>query len=191
MRCPLSQLVSAAAEALANDVHELLLPSLHVPGRAAASAAHASVTPQKSRQQQRVLQPPPRVLPQEESTASAGGGAVAVAFKRRTVVTHSGGVVTSTAGDVSTAAAVASVHEYGAGIESNSNDLLDDAMVASTCPSGCSRSLHSPLYLLVSQATAAAQLLRHPACRSLSTSQHLSRYRRAWNCAAMLLTPSI
>jgi hypothetical protein len=41
-----------------------------------------------------------------------------------------------------------------------------------------SRCLHPPLplYLLVFQVTAAAQLLRHPACQSLLMSQHSSRY---------------
>lgn len=191
MHLPLYQLVSAAAEALANDVHELLFPSLYVPGRAAALAAQVSVTPQKSRQQQRGLQPPPRALPQEESSASAGGGAVAVAFKRRTVVTHCGEVVTSAAGDVSTATAVASLHEHGAGIESNSNDLLDDAMVASACPSKqpLPASSPSPLLTRVSGDSGGSA----PPSPRLPVTLDVAAFVtvRAWNCVAMLLAHNI
>ena len=108
------QLLSSAVEALANDVHDMLRPSLHLPARVAASDANASATPLKSTQQQQqrhhnthhILQLPPRTLPLHESSAGEGGGGGAVAFKRRTVITHGGGIVTSVAGDGAAAAAV-------------------------------------------------------------------------------------
>jgi hypothetical protein len=175
----LSQLLSSAAEALANNVHDLLHPSLHLPARAAASDSNPAATPLKSRQQQQqqfCLQIPARNLPQEEDHVGggpAGARAGGVAFKRRTVVTHSGGIVTSAAASAAAIAAEtgASTVESGHGMDSSGDALLDDAMVESERLDSAAAA-HA---LNLAQATAANPHPPRPALPSLSTYRILSR----------------